>query len=82
MKNICNKCKKEIQSENEINRIYRKGNVYYKVETHHNDWGNDSIDSYENYNICSCKCLKEFIDNYYNEDSDDTYCLNVKKIRI
>lgn len=39
---------------------------YYKLTTGHNNWGNDSIDSIENKDICSDECLKQEFDNYIN----------------
>jgi hypothetical protein len=44
----CDVCKKEI----------KKGEEYYNVTTHHNDWGNDSVDSFKDFDICSDDCLK------------------------
>ena len=32
---------------------------YWDLQTGHNDWGNDSVDSIENFDICSERCLKE-----------------------
>lgn len=44
--------------------IIQKGKVYYHITTHHNDWGNDSIDSYENFDLCS-DCYLPFTENYF-----------------
>jgi hypothetical protein len=29
---------------------------WHNIEQHHNDWGNDSCDSYEYFDVCSPKC--------------------------
>ena len=36
----------------------------YSVETGHNDWGNDSVDSHERKDVCSDECLKKLFDQY------------------
>ena len=67
---FCDVCGKEINT-NEI---------YFNVKTHHRDWGNDSIDSYEDYEICSYKCLlehqKEWLEEYKNSN---TACYEIEK---
>lgn len=32
------------------------GHPYYRITTHHHDWGNDSVDSYEYYDACCPEC--------------------------
>lgn len=44
----------------------KESEVYYNVVTHHNDWGNDSIDSYENFDLCN-DCYLSFIGEYFKE---------------
>jgi len=62
----CNICNKQIPN----------GSKYYSVNTSHCDWGNDSMDSYNDFEICSNDCLnKKF--NEYLEDKSVT-----KKISI
>lgn len=38
---------------------------WHNISMHHNDWGNDSVDSYESFDVCSPKCyitkLKECV---------------------
>jgi len=29
---------------------------WHTFEHHHNEWGNDSVDSYENHEVCSPEC--------------------------
>lgn len=44
----------------------KESEVYYNVVTHHNDWGNDSIDSYEDFDLCS-DCYLPFTENYFKK---------------
>lgn len=52
----CDKCKREIKDKE----------IYYEIYTHHHDWGNDSIDSYENFDLCN-DCYLSFIGEYFKE---------------
>lgn len=45
---------------------------YYRITTHHHDWGNDSIESYEDHDCCSIKCALNFIENYYKDCTKHT----------
>lgn len=36
---------------------------YIRVHTWHNDWGNDSVESHEYYDLCK-ECAKEFVADY------------------
>ena len=36
---------------------------YFRVITGHHDWGNDSIDSINHYDICPC-CVGKFMTDY------------------
>ena len=49
----CDICKKEIENNKS----------YWRLTTHHNDWGNDSIDSYEYF-------IKYVILNYDENDTE------------
>ena len=37
---------------------------YLIANIHHNDWGNDSIDSYEDYDLCSETCVSVMFQKY------------------
>lgn len=56
----CDICKKEI----------KENSVYIRVNTGHREWGNDSIDSIQWYDICSTECLdklyQQFKEKHYN----------------
>lgn len=68
---ICDCCKKVIFDKDNIDEFI-KGRYnkikYYEVSTGHNDWGNDSIDSFENYDLCSDECLGKKIDEFLKEN--------------
>ena len=59
-----------------------KSKGYWKVTTGHNDWGNDSIESIEQFDVCSDTCLKvKFVE--YIDESDvsehNTRYINVER---
>ena len=60
---ICDCCGKEIDDMSH----------YWHVCTGHHDWGNDSVDSIEQYDLCSDECLKEKIDLFLGEGNDTPY---------
>lgn len=66
---FCDICGKQIKS----------GNGYWHVQTHHNDWGNDSVESFEYFDVCSVECLKQKFDEYCDE-SNGKY--NSKSIEV
>jgi len=37
---------------------------YWKVTTQHHDWGNDSCESIETFDVCSKECLHKLLDEY------------------
>ena len=39
---------------------------YYRITTHHHDWGNDSIESYEYFDCCCIDCALKFIARYWD----------------
>ena len=78
----CDMCKKEILNEEDYKSEFRtKMSHYYKVTTHHHDWGNDSIDSYNYIDICSESCLFNFLKKYY-DGKDGTLCCEIEERRI
>lgn len=68
----CDSCRKIILPKSET----CKENKYYKVTTGHNDWGNDSIESIENHDIC-LTCLPFFVRNYFDSHHGTAY-LNIE----
>ncbi|MBU3186520.1 hypothetical protein [Clostridium estertheticum] len=59
----CDLCKQEIPTDS----------YYYEVITGHNDWGHDSVDSIEKFDICSDECLKKKFNEYLEESSKTKY---------
>lgn len=63
----CDVCKKEIAK--------RKG--YWELTTGHNDWGNDSCESIEHFDVCSQMCLMhkfaEYLDESDKNDNNTKY---------
>lgn len=52
---FCDVCCKEV----------KRGQGYFSGNTKHNDWGNDSCESYQSFHICSSiECLKAKIEDY------------------
>lgn len=79
---ICDECKKEILNEQDFQDRFRKRmSHYFEVSTHHNDWGNDSVDSYQHYDVCSEECLFKFLKKYF-DGADATLCCEIEEIRI
>ena len=46
--------------------------VYYRVTTGHTDWGNDSCESIENYDVCP-HCLTKFMEGYFEKAKGSQY---------
>lgn len=74
---ICDKCKKEILNEEDYKEPSKNfilvNKVYYYITTHHNDWGNDSVDSYEYSDICE-DCLVDFVKEYFKSANGTEQC--------
>ena len=64
----CDVCGKEIPPTRIPHKYGEPVYDYYKVTRHHNDWGNDSVDSYEHYDACSPECASAYMREYL-EDS-------------
>lgn len=66
----CDCCGKIIQADSyDISMEKRK---YYRVMTGHRDWGEESGDSVEFYDICPA-CIAKFATNYLSYDSNTAY---------
>ena len=53
----CDNCHKKI----------KLGDKYYWITTGHGDWGNDSVDSINNSDICK-DCVNDYIIDYMNSE--------------
>ena len=58
---ICDVCGKTIADRN------NRDAEYWTLTTGHNDWGNDSCDSYEDFDLCSKDCVKEKLNKYFDD---------------
>lgn len=71
----CDICGKEIKDDKS----------YWKLTTYHTDWGNDNIDSYEYFDVCSEECLRQKFDEYIKdtggEKTPNAMCFDVEKIK-
>lgn len=64
----CDICGKEITGK------------FWRLTTHHNDWGNDSIDSYEYFDLCSRECINRALDNYIDDcEISNTQCFKLEQ---
>lgn len=64
----CDICKKEITGK------------FWHLTKHHNDWGNDSIDSYEHFDLCSRECINKALDDYINDcEESNTQCFELEQ---
>lgn len=78
---ICDNCGKEIT----VSHITGLGNQYnyFRITTHHHDWGNDSIDSYESYDACCPECAlemtKKYVTNAY--EGCNTKTIEIEHVR-
>ena len=65
----CDSCGKviyEYQEGKESN--FKTPLSYYSLTTGHHDWGNDSIESIHQMDLCSDLCLMREIDNFLTEE--------------
>ena len=53
---------------------------YFLITTHHHDWGNDSVDSYEYYDVCSPECVMAFANKYIRDSYDEV--INSREIEV
>lgn len=68
----CDICKKIIYKKdlinNKANQLYIP---YWHISTSHSDWGRDSIDSIEYFDVCSDDCLATKMYEYISESSSN-----------
>jgi hypothetical protein len=56
---------------------------FYQFEHHHSDWGNDSVDSYEYFHICSIECYFKRLQKSVKElENHDTAEIDDKSIEF
>jgi hypothetical protein len=64
----CDSCEREIPAI----AMYDKKCKYFNVTTGHHDWGNDSCESREHFDICP-DCIKQFTADYLEKCSGSMY---------
>ena len=64
----CDVCFKDIPPTSR--KFPRVSHPYFGITTHHSDWGNDSVDSFEYFHACSPACALKLATEYLNEDFD------------
>ena len=62
-------CVKETMHCDVCGGIIDANGAYWELTTGHCDWGHDSVDSIENFDICSEACLREKFYEYARESS-------------
>lgn len=63
LERTCDVCGKLILKKNEDKITYCIGK-HWGLTIGHHDWGNDSRDSVEHYDICSAECLEKELQKY------------------
>ena len=73
---VCDKCGKEIICKDRPGHLDWNLQRYFSVTTGHNDWGNDSCESVEHFEICP-NCISTFVADYFesNKDSGTAYAM-------
>lgn len=66
-KRYCDICEKEITDH------------HWEITTGHCDWGAESCESVEYFDICSPECLRKAFENYIEESNDD---MNTQYVEI
>ena len=69
----CDFCGKDVNPRN-----------YFVIATHHSDWGNDSVDSWEYKDACCPECVMPFTQTYvadaYKNDCN-THVIEIRHVR-
>lgn len=64
----CDECKQKIRASQD----------YFEVNTYHDNWGRDSIDSHEHFDICDRECLIIHMEYYYKQNTGSGYHYKVE----
>jgi hypothetical protein len=72
---VCDVCGKEVLSSDLPDN-------WHEISAHHNDWGNDSIDSYKESMVCSPGCykimLKKIVSEFEEYNTAEVDGMNIK----
>lgn len=63
---VCDECKKLLDNRKLTSRHKRTKVPYFHVLTHYSDWGNDSIDSLKEFDLCQ-ECLVNKFNEYLEQ---------------
>lgn len=66
-------CIKETMHCDVCHNVIDDNGPYWELTTGHYDWGNDSCDSIEHFDICSEACLRAKFDEYARESGASEY---------
>lgn len=66
-------CIKETMHCDVCHNVIDDNGPYWELTTGHYDWGNDSCDSIEHFDICSEACLRAKFDEYVRESGASEY---------
>lgn len=69
---FCDVCGKLIKKTSEKKVEYCIGD-YWTLTTGHHDWGLDSVDSIEEFDLCSRDCIQKKLDEYLKDCSGTDY---------
>lgn len=69
VKRICDICGEIVDESN-----------WFRINTRHYDWGNDSVESLETRDACSPKCVLKFTEEYVSDSYNSKF--NTKEIEI
>ena len=75
----CDACGKDIPPTSRKWSVDRKVTPYFHITTHHDDWGEDSIESYEYLDACCPECAMKIACEYIGKLFDEN---NSRKIEI
>lgn len=66
-------CVKQTKHCDVCDSVIDNDGAYWELTTGHHDWGNNSIESIENFDICSEICLRKKFDEYVRESGAKKY---------
>ena len=55
------------------NKVIQDKEAYWEVTTGHHDWGNDSMDSIECFDVCSGTCLMHKFSEYIKKSGKNKW---------
>lgn len=68
----CDVCGKVIYDTREdVPMLGAHGQHWWELTTGHCDWGNDSIDSIEDFDLCSPDCLRHKLEEYIKDSNHE-----------